>query len=129
MNRLLNIIYLWFGLFYTLPIVNNYSDNNPIYQKLYLLIAVISLQVVFKFLSNVINKKRNKLVKLINNSIYKSLLVLLGFLIYQDIKLSPNLTNNIPGLSNIIDNSWVEVSLLITPIFIAGTMECLLTPN
>ena len=58
----------------------------------------------------------------------KSLLLLLGLMLYTDIKSSSELLNKIPGLSEVINNNGVSVIFIILPLFVVITGKCLLRP-
>jgi len=127
MNQLVNIIYLAIGVYFGLPKLFQYSEN-PITRKVLFVIGGIILQSLFDILNNVIKKEKIKLHKIIDKPLMKSLLLLLGLMLYSDIKTSSELLNKIPGLSDVINNNGISVIFIIFPLFVVITGKCLLRP-
>jgi len=127
MNQLVNIIYLATGVYFGLPKLFQYSEN-PITRKILFVVGGIILQLLFDILNNVIKKEKIKLHKIIDKPLMKSLLLLLGLMLYSDIKTSSELLNKIPGLSDVINNNCVSVIFIIFPLFVVITGKCLLRP-
>jgi hypothetical protein len=127
MNQLVNIIYLATGVYFGLPRLFQYSEN-PIIRKVLFVVSGLVLQLLFDILNNVIKKEKIKLHKIIDKPLMKSLLLLLGLMLYTDIKSSSELLNKIPGLSEVINNNGVTVMFIILPLFVVITGKCLLRP-
>jgi|UniRef100_A0A6C0IT18 hypothetical protein len=127
MNQLVNIIYLATGVYFGLPRLFQYSEN-PIIRKVLFVASGLILQLLFDILNNIIKKEKIKLYKIIDKPLMKSLLLLLGLMLYTDIKSSSELLNKIPGLSEVINNNGVSVIFIILPLFVVITGKCLLRP-
>tara|TARA_B100000161_G_C33530565_1_gene405804 strand:- start:363 stop:749 length:387 start_codon:yes stop_codon:yes gene_type:complete len=125
MNQLVNIIYLFTSLYFLLPQVSNIT-NEPIYLKLLVVILSLGLEVVFDCINRFIRKEKIKFSDVLDKSLMHSLLVLLGFLLFNDIKDSPNLINKVPGLSQIIDVETTKILIMVVPIIAFTTSKCFL---
>lgn len=128
MNQLFNIIYLLFSLYYLMPIIETMSKGNMIYLKLYIVATTITLQSLFHVISRYINKKGIKLNEILDIGIFRGLLVLFGYMLYQDIGRSPNVMNKIPGLINVIEENWTQIIFMITPVIILAGTKCFFEP-
>ena len=108
-----------------MPHILKYSDN-PIKFKLLFVVSCIGLEVVFKFIVTLINKKKSKISQIIESSLLRSLVILLGFLLYNDFKYNPQLLSKVPGLSELIDNKIVQIVFYMTPTVLMTISSCLL---
>ena len=130
MNQLVNIIYLGVAFYFILPYILQKSGN-AIFAKVLFVAAGVVLQIIFDTLNSFINKKKiefRNLHKLLDKPLMKSLLLLLGFMLFNDIKASPDIMNKIPGLSQVIDSRIVTVIFIMAPLFLIITGKCLLRP-
>lgn len=131
MNPLLNIIYLGISLFYIMPKLDQFFPE-PLYNKLAFVVLCIGLQSIFEFINRKFIKKEKKILSLISSiferSIMKSLILLLGLLLFKDIKNSPNITQKIPFIGNFIKLKGSNVIFILLPTFLIITSKCLLTP-
>ena len=131
MNPLLNIIYLGTSLFFIMPKLDQFFPE-PLYNKLGFVVVCIGLQFVFEFINRKFIKKEKKLLQLIGSiierSIMKSLVLLLGLLLFKDIKNSPSITQKVPFISNLTNLKGANVIFILLPTFLIITSKCLLTP-
>ncbi len=131
MNPLLNIIYLGTSLFFIMPKLDQFFPE-PLYNKLGFVVVCIGLQFVFEFINRKFIKKEKKLLQLIGSvierSIMKSLVLLLGLLLFKDIKNSPSISQKVPFISNLTNLKGSNVIFILLPTFLIITSKCLLTP-
>lgn len=130
MNQLVNIIYLGAAFYFSLPYILQ-KAGNPIFAKVLFVAAGVVFQLVFDILNNFIARKKMELKKMhqmLDKPLMKSLLLLLGFMLYTDIKASPEIMNRIPGLSQIINGRIVTIVFIMAPLFLIITGKCLLRP-
>lgn len=131
MNPLLNIIYLGTSLFFIMPKLDQFFPE-PLYNKLGFVVVCIGLQFVFEFINRKFIKKEKKILSLIGSvierSIMKSLVLLLGLLLFKDIKNSPSITQKVPFISNLTNLKGANVIFILLPTFLIITSKCLLTP-
>ena len=111
-----------------MPIIETMSKGNMIYLKLYIVATTITLQSLFHVISRYINKKGIKLNEILDIGIFRGLLVLFGYMLYQDIGRSPNVMNKIPGLTNVIEENWTQIIFMITPVIILAGTKCFFEP-
>jgi hypothetical protein len=131
MNPLLNIIYLGTSLFFIIPKLDKLFPE-PLYNKLVFVVVCIGLQSIFEFINRKFIKKEKKILSLIasvfERSIMKSLILLLGFLLFKDIKNSPSITQKIPIIGSLVNLEGGNIIFILLPTFIILTSKCLLTP-
>ena len=130
MNQLINIVYLGTAFYFLLPLIIE-KAGNAIYTKVLFVAAGVVLQLVFDILNKFITKKKmnfKKIHKMLDKPLMKSLLLLLGFMLLSDIKVSPNIINRIPGLDQVINSRIVTIIFIMTPYFLIITGKCLLRP-
>ena len=129
MNPLLNIIYMSIALFFILPNMNKYAPE-PLYNKLLFVVIAVVLQCIFELIVKYFKGEKlfSKLGKLFERSLSKSILLLLGLLLYKDIKNSPSISTNSPLIGAIINIPSSEVIFVMVPTLLMLTSKCLLKP-
>ena len=130
MNPLINIAYLGTILYYVLPRIYDYTKEPMLIKIQFVVIGLVS-QIIFNLIVKLIKKEEIKIKKIhkeLDTSLVKGLLILLGFMLYNDIKTSPRIINLIPGLTQIIDNRIINVIIMLMPLFVVITGKCLLKP-
>ena len=127
MNQLINIIYLFAALNFILPMLTEMTQD-PIYTKLLIVVTVLGLETIFDALTRIIRKDKITLNGILDKSLMNSLLVLLGFLLFNDIRQSQNIMSKVPGLSNIIDIKTTKLFIMLLPIIVFTTSKCFLKP-
>ena len=125
MNQLINIIYLFVALKFILPKLGEMTQD-PIYSKLLLVVTVLGLETVFDSLNKIIRGNKITLNGILDKSLMNSLLVLLGFLLFNDIKQSESIMSRVPGLSGVIDLITTKLFIMILPIIVFTTSKCFL---
>ena len=127
MNQLINIIYLFAALNFILPKLTEMTQD-PIYTKLLIVVAVLGLETIFDALSRIIRKEKITLNNILDKSLMHSLLVLLGFLLFNDIRQSRSIMSKIPGLIGVIDIQSTQLVIMLLPIILFTTSKCFLRP-
>ena len=131
MNSLINLIVLWVVLYFTLEnIIEN--NQNPFMRKMYLVVIVLATQMIYRTFLHIakLNKDKNfNILDKIDESFNRSLLVLLGYMILNDLSGSTNLISRIEGLSVLIKLDWFKVLFITIPYFAYSIIKCLLTPH
>ena len=130
MNPLLNIIYLAVALFYLMPRIDKYATE-PITNKLLFVVVALGLQVIFDLIVKLIKRKGNpfkNFSQTIDRSLMKSLLLLLGVLLYNDAKESPAIVEKIPGLKTLLSLPSSKIIFVLIPLFVITTGKCFLKP-
>lgn len=130
MNPLINIAYLGTILYYILPRIYDYTKEPMLIKIQFVVIGLVS-QIIFNLIVKLIKKEEIKIKKIykeLDTSLMKGLLILLGFMLYNDVKTSPNIMNTIPGLTQIINNRIINVIIMLIPLFVVITGKCLLKP-
>lgn len=127
MNPLLNLIYICFSYYYLLPKINEYSDD-PLTKKGIILGSALVLQIVFHSMIKIIKKKKitEDFKKLRDVSVMNSLLLLLGYLLVNDIKESPEMLEAVPGLDLIISSRLTTILFMVIPFVFMKTSKCFL---
>ena len=127
MNQLINIIYLFAALNFILPMLTEMTQD-PIYTKLLIVVTVLGLETIFDALTRLIRKDKITLNGILDKSLMNSLLVLLGFLLFNDVRQSQNIMSKVPGLSSIIDIKTTKLFIMLLPIIVFTTSKCFLKP-
>lgn len=125
MNQLVNIIYLFFALMYILPKISEYAKE-PMYKKLFFIVIVFGLEAIFDAFFKLIKKEKITLNSLLDKALMHSLLLLLGLLLFTDLKESPSLMSQIPGLDKIIDLETTKLAIYMIPLIFFTTSKCFL---
>lgn len=131
MNPLLNIIYLGTALYFIMPKLDELYPE-PLHNKLLFVVVCVGLQVIFEFIVRKFLKNEKNIVSLIGSvverSLMKSLILLLGLLLFKDIKNSPSITEKFPILGDLINIKGANIAFILLPTFVILTSKCLLTP-
>ena len=127
MNQLINIIYLSALLYYFLTEVESLTQE-PLFKKIYILVAVLCAELIFDLIMTYLRKDKLSFISLFDKSLIHALLVLLGKLLYDDIKGSPSIMAQIPGLTQAIQSKEIQVVIMIVPIIFFTTSKCFLRP-
>ena len=126
MNKLLNLVIIFIGLKYMLPlIIKNTSllQNNVLFTNLAMASGIFVIQLIYNYLMKIYKMKDITLKENIYNALFKGVVVLAGSYIYEDIKAGYNI--NIPGLEG--DNTIKSVFIVfIMTLFILT--KCLISP-
>lgn len=127
MNPLINLIYICLTFYYILPHINTYTENH-IMQKVMILVIALSLQLVFHTIVKLIKKKSitENFRQTFDVSVMSSLLVLLGYLLANDIKENPDILKLVPGLEEIISSRLTTLIFMATPFIFVKTSKCFL---
>lgn len=127
MNQLINIIYLFIALTFILPKITEMTQD-PIYTKMLIVVSVLGLEAIFDSITRIIRKEKITINVILDKSLMHALLILLGFLLFNDIRVSQNIMSKIPGLSEIINIKSTKLFIMILPIIIFTTSKCFLKP-
>ena len=121
MTYLINIILLWFVIYYG----NKYLDtiNDPIYKKMSIMIVIIYTQYIYEKIKNFFRKKDITLNAIIDRGIHRGSLILLGYSILTDLI---SISDKIPNLIKILDTPRGKTSFIIFPMFLAIIFKSLL---
>lgn len=127
MNPLFNLLYICFSYYFLLPKINEISEN-PLMKQGMILVSALLLQLVFHSIVKVFKNKKltENFNKLRDVSIMNSLLVLLGYLLVNDIKNSPEMLEMVPGLEEIISSRLTTILFMIIPFILVKTSKCFL---
>ena len=125
MNQLVNIIFLFFALLKILPMISDYTSE-PMFRKLLLVVVVLGLEFVFDAILKIIKRDKLSITSMLDKSLMNSLLILLGFLLFNDLKESPSIMSKVPGLDKIIDLETTKIIIYILPIILFTTSKCFL---
>ena len=126
MNKLINLLIIFLALNYVLPFVIGNIQSVPrtlFYSGLISAVGIFLIEVTYNHLLKNSNIKNVSLKENIYNSLFKALLVFVGFYLYEDIKTSYNIS--IPGVSN--DNTIRSIFIIFIMTFFIIT-KCLITP-
>tara|TARA_A100001015_G_scaffold298490_1_gene381305 strand:+ start:3982 stop:4368 length:387 start_codon:yes stop_codon:yes gene_type:complete len=127
MNQLINIIYLMIALYFGIPRLNLLTDD-IIFQKVYIVTAIFGLEILFDSFTRIVRKDNFNVLAILDKSIVHSLLILLGYLLYQDFKNSPELTSRIPGLTELFIFKNIELLIYVTPMIMFTASKSFLKP-
>ena len=134
MNHLVNLIVLWLGLYYSLPLIKNCGPNGC-YDKLTLVIVVFGLQSLFHIISKSIINRNNKkklipyIKEILNASLMKGCLVLLGYLMFMDlIDGESELLLRLENSTKYLNERTLEIFVMLLPTFVLIGFKCFLAP-
>ena len=99
-----------------------------LHPKMLIVVSVLGLEAIFDSITRIIRKKKITINVILDKSLMHALLILLGFLLFNDIKVSQNIMSKIPGLSEIINIKSTKLFIMILPIIIFTTSKCFLKP-
>ena len=121
MNKLVNLIIIFLTLQYLIPLISNFElvKQNHIYMNIYAALIVGIVQFIYNLGMSFSKRKHMTIKENFNDSIFKMLIVIGGFYIYNDIHFEVNSLK----LNNLLESSFI--TLLIT-FFIL--IKCLITP-
>ena len=126
MNKLINLLIIFLALNYILPFVIGNIKSVPrtlFYISLVTSAGIFLLEVIYNYSLKQSNIKTMTLKENIYNSLFKALLVFVGFYIYEDMKTNYSIT--IPGVSE--DNTIRSMFIIFIMTFFIIT-KCLITP-
>ena len=127
MNQLVNIIYLWVAIFYLKPMLMK-RTNEPLLQKIFFLVLALAIEFSFHAGFTYYKTKKFDYKKSLDSSFFKSLLLLLGLMIFNDLSKSQTMARAVPNLHALIQKGWVETLCITAPFLIMTTGSCLLKP-
>ena len=129
MNPLLNIIFMGTGLYFLLPQIDKYAPE-PLYNKLLFVVVSVLLQLIFEAIVKVVKKESVflNIGKNVERSLSKSILLLLGLLLFKDIKNSPSIVQRFPLIGGIVGVAGAEILFIMFPTLLMLTSKCLLKP-
>ena len=129
MNPLLNLMFMSVALYFILPHLDNYALE-PLYNKLLFVVVTVGLQSVFEIIVKVFKKENlfQDIGTTIERSLSKSILLLLGLLLFKDIKNSPSIIQRVPMIGSIVAISGSELIFIMFPSLLMLTSKCLLKP-
>ena len=113
MNNLINLIIIWFFMYYGNLIIN--KINNPILEKISTLLFIILIQFIYEKFKNFFRKKDITNKKIIDRGVHRGTLVLLGKSILKDVLL---LSTNLPHLINILQTNYGKTTFSLLPPFL-----------
>lgn len=118
MNKLINLIYLWIAFYFILPNIKNCGPNGC-YDPFILLGVSFVVQSIYHIFLDFMNKKKIKPSVVIRETIIKSLLIVLGSLIYGDLLSDESsFLKNIKEATVILNSQTIETTLMTLPILI-----------
>ena len=126
MNKLINLLIIFLAINYVLPFAIGSIQVIPKTLFFISLITSFGIFLVEVMYNYYLQKKNVKFITLkdnIYNSLFKALLVFVGFYIYEDMKTNYNIT--IPGVSE--DNTIRSMFIIFIMTFFIIT-KCLITP-
>jgi len=126
MNKLVNLLIIFLALNYIFPFIIRNINSVPrtlFYSSLITSIGIFLVEIIYNHLLKNSNIKIMTLKENIYNSLFKALLVFVGFYLYEDIKTNYNIT--IPGVSE--DNTIRSIFVIFIMTFFIIT-KCLITP-
>ena len=129
MNPLLNLMFMSVALYFILPHLDKYALE-PLYNKLLFVVVTIGLQSIFEIIVKLV-KKENLLQgvgTIVERSLSKSILLLLGLLLFKDIKNSPSIIQKVPMIGTIVAIAGSELIFIMFPTLLMLTSKCLLKP-
>ena len=121
MNNLINLIIIWFSMYYGNLIIN--KINNPIFKKISTLLFIILIQFIYEKFKNFFRKNNITNKKIIDRGVHRGALVLLGESILNDILI---LSTNLPHLINILQTNYGKTTFLVLPLFFTMIFKSLL---
>lgn len=134
MNHLVNLVFLWIALYFSLPLIKNCGPNGC-YDKLVLVVVVLGLQSLFHVISRSLINKNNKkplfayIKETLNVSLMKGCLVLLGYLIFMDLTDGESdLLRQLEESTTLLNERTLEVSTMLLPTFVLTGFKCFLAP-
>lgn len=131
MNSLINLIVLWIVLYFTLENIIE-KDQNPYMKKVYLVGIVLATQLIYRTILHIAKLNKNKnfnILDRIDESFNRSLLVLMGYMILNEVQTSNILSTRIEGLNTLTQLYWFRILFITMPYFIYSIVKCLLTPH
>ena len=129
MNPLLNIIFMSTGLYFLLPQIDKYAPE-PLYNKLLFVVVTVVLQLIFEAIVKIVKKEGIflNIGKNVERSLSKSILLLLGLLLFKDIKNSPSIVQRFPLIGGMVGVAGAEILFIMFPTLLMLTSKCLLKP-
>lgn len=129
MNPLLNIIFMSVALYFILAQIDKFAPE-PLYNKLLFVIITVGLQMIFEMIVKFIKKESlfQNIGKTLERSLSKSILLLLGLLLFKDVKNSPSIIQRFPMIGGIVAIPGSELIFIMFPTVLLLTSKCLLKP-
>ena len=129
MNPLLNIIFMSVALYFILPHIDRFAPE-PLYNKLLFVIITVGLQIIFGMIVKIVIKESlfEDIGKIVELSLSKSILLLLGLLLFKDVRNSPSIIQKFPMIGGIVAISGSELIFVMVPTLLMLTSKCLLKP-
>lgn len=129
MNPLLNIIFMSVALYFILPQIDKFAPE-PLYNKLLFVIITVGLQMIFEMIVKFIKKESlfQNIGKTLERSLSKSILLLLGLLLFKDVKNSPSIIQRFPMIGGLVAIPGSELIFVMFPTVLLLTSKCLLRP-
>jgi hypothetical protein len=129
MNPLLNIIFMSVALYFILPHIDRFAPE-PLYNKLLFVIITVGLQIIFGMIVKIVKKESlfEDIGKIVELSLSKSILLLLGLLLFKDVRNSPSIIQKFPMIGGIVAISGSELIFVMVPTLLMLTSKCLLKP-
>ena len=128
MNKLIDLVYIFFCLYYFIPIMNKIFIElkyNNITSKVFFVIVVFSMEIIFYTIMKYLRKNKINILDLMNTSLMNSILYLLGFSLVED------LNNDIDKFINTNNKEFtylLKVMIIITPNLLFSILKPLLKP-
>ena len=129
MNPLLNIIFMSVALYFILPHIDRFAPE-PLYNKLLFVIITVGLQIIFGMIVKMVKKESlfEDIGKIVELSLSKSILLLLGLLLFKDVRNSPSIIQKFPMIGGIVAITGSELIFVMVPTLLMLTSKCLLKP-
>ena len=134
MNHLLNIVFLWLGLYFTLPNIRQCGPQGC-YDKIALMVVALILQVIFHITTKSLINNNNKkplfpyLKEAINEGMLKGTLVLLGYLVFMDLLAGDSrFLQTLATSTSLINENTIEATMMVLPVVFLTGLGCFLTP-
>ena len=129
MNPLLNIIFMSVALYFILPQIDKFAPE-PLYNKLLFVVITVGLQMIFEMVVKLVKKESlfQDIGKAVERSLSKSILLLLGLLLFKDVKNSPSIMQKFPMIGGVVAIAGSELIFVMFPTLLMLTSKCLLKP-
>lgn len=128
MNKLIDLVYIFFCLYYFIPIMNKLFIElkyNSITSKVFFVIVVFSMEIIFYTIMKYLRKNKINILDLMNTSLMNTILYLLGFSLIED------LNNDIDKFINTNNKEFtylIKIMIIITPNLLFSILKPLLKP-
>jgi len=117
------------ALYFILPHIDRFAPE-PLYNKLLFVIITVGLQIIFGMIVKIVKKESlfEDIGKIVELSLSKSILLLLGLLLFKDVRNSPSIIQKFPMIGGIVAISGSELIFVMVPTLLMLTSKCLLKP-